>query len=74
MVAKDDRGVYNHGCQQGGTVAGPVALPVWGVCSEPRCWRLVIRDSDGDTFTPCVTREEFDGTQLGEFWRERADR
>ena len=74
VVAKADRGVYDHACQAGGTVTGPVAVPGWGACSAAECWRLVVRDSDGDTFEPCVSREEYDRTQPGTFWHERTDR
>ena len=73
VVAKADRGVYGHACRAGGTVAGPVAVPVWGACAAPECWRLVVRDSDGETAEPCVSREEYDRTQLGAFWHGRTD-
>ena len=73
VVAKTDQGVYDVGCQAGGTMTGPVAVPVWGACSVPVCWRLVVRDSDGNTAQPCVSREEYDRTRLGTFWRERTD-
>jgi hypothetical protein len=66
--------VYDYACQAGGTVTGPVAVPVWGVCSVPRCWRLVVRDSDGNTTKPCVSREVYDRTQLGTFWHRPTDR
>jgi hypothetical protein len=73
VVAKTDQGMYDIGCQAGGTMTGPVAVPVWGVCSAPACWRLVVRDSDGNTAEPCVSREEYDRTRLGAFWHERTD-
>jgi hypothetical protein len=73
VVAKNDQGVYDYGCQAGGTVTGPVAAPVWGSCSVPKCWRLVVRDNDGNTSQPCVSREEYDRTRLGEFWHGRTD-
>jgi hypothetical protein len=73
VVAKTDQGIYDIGCQAGGTMTGPVALPVWGACSVPACWRLVVRDSDGNTAQPCVSREEYDRTRLGTFWREWTD-
>jgi hypothetical protein len=74
VVAKTDQGVYDYACQAGGTVTGPVAVPAWGACSVPECWRLLVRDSDGNTSEPCVSREEYDRTQLGAFWRGRTDR
>jgi hypothetical protein len=74
VVAKPQQGVYDYGCHAGGTVTGPVAVPVWGACSTPKCWRLVVRDSDGNTSEPCVSREEYDRTRLGSFWHERTDR
>jgi hypothetical protein len=74
VVAKIDQGVYDVGCQAGSTMTGPVAVPVWGACSVPVCWRLVIRDSDGNTAQPCVSREEYDRTRLGTFWHDRTDR
>jgi hypothetical protein len=74
VVAKSDQGSYDYPCQAGGTVTGPVAVPAWGACSVPECWRLVVRDSDGNTSEPCVSREEYDRTHLGAFWRGRTDR
>ena len=73
VVAKAED-TYDYGCQQGGTMTGPVAVPAWGSCAEPRCRRLVVRDSDGTTYEPCVSREEYDRTQVGEFWHGRTDR
>jgi hypothetical protein len=73
VTAKTDRAVYDYACQAGGTVASPVAAPVWGSCSVPRCWLLVVRDSAGDTSEPCVSREEYDRTRVGEFWHGRTD-
>jgi hypothetical protein len=49
-------------------------VPVWGACSAPKCWWLVVRDSDGSTYMPCVSREEYDRTRLGAFWHGRTDR
>jgi hypothetical protein len=43
VVAKADQGVYDYACQAGGTVTGPVAVPSWGTCSVPKCWRLVVQ-------------------------------
>ena len=74
VVAKTDQGVYDIGCQAGSAMTGPVAVPVWGACSVPVCWRLVVRDGDGNRASPCVSREEYDRTRLGTFWRERTDR
>jgi hypothetical protein len=74
VVAKSEQATYDHACQAGGTVTGPVAVPAWGSCSVPRCWRLIVRDNAGDTAEPCVSREEFDRTPLGAFWRGRTDR
>ena len=74
VVAKAEQGTYDYSCQAGGTVTGPVAVPVWGACSVPKCWRLVVRDSDGNTSEPCVSREEYDRTQPGSFWHGRTDR
>jgi hypothetical protein len=74
VVAKAGHGVYHHSCQMGGTVTGPVAVPVWGTCSVPECWRLVVRDAAGNTSEPCVSREEYDRTRTGTFWRGRTDR
>ena len=74
VVTKTDHGVYDYACQTGATMTGPVAVPVWGVCSVPKCWRLVVRNIDATTFEPCVSREEYDRTQLGAFWHGRTDR
>ena len=74
VVAKPDQGAFDHACDAGGTVTGPVAVPAWGSCSGPRCWRLVVRDGAGGTFEPCVSRAEYDRTEVGAFWRGRTDR
>jgi hypothetical protein len=73
VVAKLEGGVHSYACRAGGTLTGPVAVPVWGTCSTPECWRLVVRDNDGDIVKPCVDRDEYDRTQLGAFWRGRTD-
>lgn len=74
VVAKIDQGAYDYACQAGGTVTGPVAVPAWGACSVPECWLLLVRDSNGNTSEPCVSREEYDRTQLGAFRHGRTDR
>jgi hypothetical protein len=74
VVAKSDQGAYDYACQAGGTMTSPVAAPAWGACSVPKCWRLVVRDNDGNTSEPCVSREEYDRTRLGTFWHGRTDR
>ncbi len=74
VVAKANQGVYDYACHAGGTVTGSIAVPIWGACSVPKCWRLVVRDSDCNTSEPCVSREDYDRTPLGAFWRERTDR
>jgi hypothetical protein len=73
VVAKAGHGTYDYACQAGGTVTSPAAVPVWGACTEPDCWRLVVRDNDGNTSEPCVSREEYDRTRLGAFWHGRTD-
>jgi hypothetical protein len=73
VVAKVHQGAYDRGCQASGIVTAPVTVPVSEVCSVPECWRLVIRDSDGDTFQVCVSSEEYDRSRPGEFWHERTD-
>ena len=73
VMAKTDQGAYDYACQVGGSVTGPVAVPVWGSCSVPECWRLIIRDSDGDTAQACVSRAEYDRIRPGAFWHGRTD-
>jgi len=73
VVAKTNQGLYDYACQAGGTLTGPVAVPVWGACTVPECWWLVVRDSDGDTSNACVSREEYDRAELGVFWRAPTD-
>jgi hypothetical protein len=73
VVAKADQGVYSYACQAGGTLTSPVAVPIWGTCSTPECWRLIISDGDGNTSQPCVSREEYDRARLGAFWHGRTD-
>ena len=74
VIAKAHEGSYDHACNAGGTVVSPVAVPVWGSCAVPECWRLVLRDSAGNTTEPCVSREEYDRAQPGAFWHGRTDR
>ena len=74
VVDKAGPAAYDHACQAGGTVVSPVAVPVWGSCSVPECWRLVVRDSNGVTSEACVSRQEYDRTTLGAFWHGRTDR
>ena len=74
VVAKADQGIHDYACQTGATVTGPVAVPAWGMCSVPKSWRLVVRNIDGTTFDPCVSREEYDRMQLGAYWHGRTDR
>ena len=74
VMAKSPEDTAGYGCRAGGTVLGPVAVPVWGVCSDTTCWRLVVRAGDGTTFEPCVSREEYDRTPVGAFWHGRTDR
>jgi hypothetical protein len=74
VVAKTDQGVNDIDCRAGSTMTGPVAVPVWGACSVPVYWRLVVRDSDDVRAEPCVSREEHDRTGLVMFWHERTDR
>jgi hypothetical protein len=73
VVAKAHQGTYDRACQASGIVTAPVTVPVSEVCSVPECWRLVIRDSDGNTFEACVSREDYDRSRLGAFWHERTD-
>ena len=73
VVAKAEQATYDHACQAGGTVTGPVAVPAWGACSDPRCWRLFVRDNAGNVSEPCVSREEYDRTHVGAFWHGRTD-
>jgi hypothetical protein len=74
VVAKTDQGVYDYACQTAATLTGPMAVPVWGACSVPKCWRLVVRKSDGTTFEPCVSRDDYDRMRLGAYWHRRTDR
>jgi hypothetical protein len=73
VMAKTDQGAYDYACQVGGSVTGPVAVPVWGSCSGSRCWRLIVRDSDGDTAQACVSSAEYDRIRPGAFWHGRTD-
>ena len=42
---------------------------MWKCAPSRKCWRLVVRNIDGTPFEPCVSREEYDRTQLGAYWR-----
>ena len=35
VVAKADQADYDYACQAGGSVTGPVAVPVWGRARSP---------------------------------------
>ena len=61
-----------YGDSSEGTVVAKTGQ--WGVCSVPKCWRLVVRNIDGTRFEPCVSREEYDRMQLGAYWHGRTDR
>jgi hypothetical protein len=74
LVACGGSSEGDYGCQAGGMVTGPVAVPARGACSVPQCWRLVVRDSCRNTSEPCVSREEYDRTPLVAFWHGRTDR
>jgi hypothetical protein len=74
VVAKTGQAPADYACLAGGTMTGPVAVPAWGACSTPRCWQLVVRNTDGTTSAPCTTREEYDRTPVGAFWHGRTDR
>jgi hypothetical protein len=74
VVAKAHQGAYDRACQASGIVTAPLSAPVSEVCSVPECWRLVLRDGNGDMFDACVTQQEYDGSHVGEFWHERTDR
>ena len=73
VVAKM-RNSDNYACHDGRAVAAPAAVPVLRSCTDPGCWQLVVRDSDGTVSKPCVSREEYDRTRLGAFWHGRTDR
>ena len=74
VVAKAEHGVQDYACHAGGIMTGPVAVPAWGSCATPACWRLVVRDGDGTTSEPCVSRAEYDSARVGSFWHGRTDR
>jgi hypothetical protein len=74
VVAKTHQGSYDRACQASGIVTAPLTVPVSEVCSVPECWRLVLRNSDGDTVDACVSREEYDRSRLGEFRHVQTDR
>ncbi|MDT7581207.1 MAG: hypothetical protein QOK35_2471 [Pseudonocardiales bacterium] len=73
VVAKTHEGGYDYGCQAGGTMSSPVAVPAWGVCAAPKCWRLIVQDNDGNRSEPCVDRAVYDRIRVGDFWHERTD-
>jgi hypothetical protein len=74
VVGKAMPGADGALCRSGSTLTGPLAAGTWAACSVPACWRLVVRDGDGSTSEPCVSREEYDRTQPGTFWHGRTDR
>jgi hypothetical protein len=74
VVGKAGPGADGALCRSGSTLTGPLAAGTWAACSVPACWRLVVRNSDGDVSEPCVSREEYDRTQPGAFWHGRTDR
>jgi hypothetical protein len=74
VVAKAHQDTDDNACQASAIVTAPVSVPVSEVCSVPECWRLAIRDSDGNKFDACVSTDEYDRSHVGEFWHERTDR
>ena len=71
MSPKADQGVYDYACQAGGTMTessggAHVGEPV----RSPSAGRLVCfgLTTTGNTSRPCVSREEYDRTELGAFW------
>jgi hypothetical protein len=74
VVTKTGQGSYDHACEASSTPTGPVAVPVWAACSAPRCWRLIVRNRDGDLSQPCVSRAEYDSARVGAFWHRSTDR
>jgi hypothetical protein len=74
VVSKAQLDADDFACRMGGTLTGPVSVPAWGACADPQCWQLVVRASDGNAFPLCVSREEYDRTQVGAFWHGRTDR
>jgi len=73
VVAKSEQAAYDRACRAGGTLSSPVAVPAWGSCAAPRCWWLIVRDSGGNLFAPCVSRDVYDRTELGAFWHGSTD-
>ena len=73
VVAKN-QSAEDYGCRAGGAVSAPAAVPVLRACTEPTCLQVVVRNSDGTLSKLCVSREEYDQTAVGAFWRSRTDR
>ena len=73
VVAKAHQLPDDGACRASAIVTAPVTVPVSEICSVPECWRLSIRDNDGNTFDACVSREEYDRSRPGDFWHERTD-
>ena len=55
-------------------MSAPAAVPVLRACTDPTCWQVVVRDSDGTVSKLCVSREEYDRTAVGAFWHSPTDR
>ena len=73
VVAKNQN-ADGYACRAGRAVASPASVPVLRACTDPTCWQLVVRDSDGTVSRACVSREEYDHTPVGVFWHGRTDR
>jgi hypothetical protein len=73
VVAKNQN-ADDYACRAGGAMAAPAAVPVLRACTDPRCWQMVVRGSDGTVSKLCVSREEYDQTPVGAFWHGRTDR
>ena len=73
VVAKNQNADV-YACRAGGAVSAPAAVPVLRACTDPTCWQVVVRDSDGTVSKLCVSREEYDQTVVGAFWHRRTDR
>jgi hypothetical protein len=74
IVGRAEPGADSSSCRAGSTLTGPLAAGTRGACTVPACWRLVVRNADGATSEPCVSRAEYDSARTGTFWHDRTDR
>lgn len=61
---------YTYQCQTGSIPVGNVHVPVYGVCVDPECWWLGLKNNEGNGAV-CVDQQSWENSRVGE-WYPRA--